>query len=117
MNNLKVVKIDSDSLEFDNGIRLYSYHDSDCCESHYLDLSNILLEDFEGLEFDLTNDNFFERIEDYGIALKPIKGFPVKIPGYGYNNGYYSSQLDLIITNGKGFEKIYDISECQDITD
>jgi hypothetical protein len=117
MKNLKVVAIDSDSLEFNNGVKLYSNHDQDCCESHYLSLSDLTLEDFEGLEFDLTNDDFFERIEDYGIALKPINGFPVRIPGYGSNNGYYSSNLDLILTNGADFKKTFDISECQVVSD
>ena len=117
MKALKVVKIDSDSLEFNNGVRLASHHDSDCCETHSLDLSDLTLEDFEGLEFDLTNDNFFERIEGYGIALKPISGFPVRIPGYGTNNGYYSYNLTLILSDEKGFKKVFDISECQDIND
>jgi hypothetical protein len=114
MKNLKVVGIDSDSLEFDNGVTLCSNHDQDCCESHYLSLSDLTLSDFEGLEFDITNDDFFERIEGYGIALKPINGFPIRIPGYGDNNGYYSHDLDLILTNDKGFKKVYNISECQD---
>ena len=113
MKNLKVVKVDSDSLEFDNGVKLYSFHNQDCCESHYLDFEHITVEDFSGLEFDLTNDDFFERIEDYGIALKPVSGFSVKIPGYGSNNGYYSSDMQLIVTNDKDFRKEYDISECQ----
>ena len=115
MKNLKVVKIDSDSLEFDNGIVLYSDHQTECCESHYLSLSDLTLDDFEGLEFDLTNDDFFERIPDYGIALRPINGHPVRIPGYGDNNGYYSSNLDLILTNtdGRGVFKEYNITECQ----
>ena len=117
MKNLKVVKIDSDSIEFDNGVQLYSNHDQDCCERHYLSLDDLTLEDFSGLEFDLTNDDFFERIEDYGIALKPINGFPIRIPGYGSNNGYYSSNLDLIITDNEGFEKTFDISECQVVSD
>ena len=115
MKNLKVVKIYSESLEFDNGMILLSDHYQNCCESHYLSLSDLTLADFEGLEFDLTNDDFFERIKDYGIALKPINGFPIRIPGYGLNNGYYSSNLALIITDNKGFEKTFDISECQDI--
>ena len=113
MKNLKVVKVDSDSVEFENGVKLYSNHDQDCCESQYLDFSDLKIEDFKDLEFDLTNDDFFERIEDYGIALKPINGFPVRIPGYGSNNGYYSSNIDLIVTNDKDFTKTYDISECQ----
>lgn len=113
MEKLKVVKIDSDSLEFENGIVLSSDHYQDCCESHYLSLSDLTLADFEGLEFDLTNYNFFERIENYGIALKPIKGFPVRIPGYGSNNGYYSSNLSLTLSNGRDFIRNFDISDCQ----
>ena len=114
MKNLKVVRVDSDSIEFDNGVNLYSDHDQSCCESHYLSMSDLTLADFEGLEFDLTKEDFFERIEGYGIALKPINGFPVRIPGYGNNNGYYSSNIDLVITDNKGFRKVFDISECQD---
>lgn len=112
----KVIKI-NDGLEFDDDLKLYSNHEQDCCENHWLDFEHIKLEDFEGLEFDLTTDNFFERIANYGIALIPIKGFPVRIPGYGSNNGYYSSNIDLVLTNGKDFNKKYDISECQVITD
>jgi len=111
---VKVVKVDSDSLTFDNGVTLYSNHEQDCCESHWLCFNDLSLEDFEGLEFDLSNDNFFERINGYGIAIKPIFGHPVRVPGYGSNNGYYSSNLELIVSDGKGFEKTFDISECQD---
>jgi hypothetical protein len=119
VENLKVVKINSDLLEFDNGMFLYSDHDQDCCESHYLSLSDLTLDDFKGLEFDLSNDDFFERIEDYGIALKPKNGHSVRIPGYGSNNGYYSSNLALIITNtdGQSVFKKYDITECQEWDD
>ena len=114
MKNLKVVKIDSDTIEFENGVKLFSNHDSDCCESHYLSMSDLTIADFEGLEFDLTKDDFFERIEGYGIALKPLNGHPVRIPGYADNNGYYSSNLTLCLSDYKGFSKEFDITECQD---
>ena len=112
----KVTKVTSDYIEFDNKVQLFSDHRQDCCESHYLDFSNLSLSDFEGLEFNLNNDEFFKRIEDFGIELRPINGFPVRIPGYGYNNGYYSSNLSLIL-KGKNFEKRFDIEECQVIKD
>lgn len=117
MKNLKVVKIDSESIEFENGIRLFSNHDQDCCENHYLSMSDLSLEDFKEMEFDLSGDNFFKRIDGYGIELIPLKGWSIKIPGYGYNNGYYSSMMDLIITNNNDFTRTYNISECQEITD
>lgn len=117
MHNLKVVKIGSSSLEFNNGMILRSDHTQDCCEQHFLSLSDLTLDDFEGLEFDLSNDDFFQRIEGYGIALKPINGHPVRIPSYIYNNGDYSSDLSLVISNtdGEGIFKQYDITECQDL--
>lgn len=116
MTNLKVVEIGAESLTFDNGMVLSSFHHFDCCESHYLSLGDLRLDDFEGLEFDLSNDDFFERIENYGIALKPKNGHPVRVPGYGSNNGYYSSNLSLMLeaANGEIIQR-YDITECQDI--
>lgn len=117
MNNLTVTKIDSDSITFSNGVVLLSNHRQDCCENHYLSLSDLTIDDFKGLEFDLTTDDFFERIPDYGIALKPINGHPVRIPGYGYNNGYYSSQLDLVLLKDHSIIHQYDITECQTISD
>ena len=117
MEKVKVVKFDSDSITFENGITLYSDHEQSCCETHYLSLSDLTMGDFEGLEFDLSTEDFFERIEGFGIALKPINGHPIRIPGYGSNNGFYSSNLALILTNGKTFEKVFDITECQSIDD
>lgn len=113
---VKVVKVLSEGIEFDNGLKLYSYHQESCCESHYLWFNDISLDDFDGLEFDLSNENFFERIIGYGIALKPIFGHPVRVPGYGENSGEYDSKLELIISDDKEFKMIFDISECQDIS-
>ncbi len=117
MNKLKVVNVNSDSIEFENEVFLQSDHQQDCCEAHYLDFSDLSLIDFEDLEFDLSNDNFFKKIEDYGIELIPIQGHSVKIPGYGSNNGYYSTNLVLTITNNKDFTKEFDITECQVISE
>lgn len=108
----KVIKIDSESIEFENGAQLYSYHDQDCCESHYLCFGDLEMSEFDGLEFDLSNDSFFKRIDGYGIELRPINGHSVKIAGYASNNGYYSSNLKLILIYGR-IRKEYDITECQ----
>lgn len=117
--NCKVVSMDDESITFDNGLVLSSYHEQDCCEDHYLDFSTSSLSDFDGLLFDLTSEDFFERVEDYGIRLIPKlgTGHPIAIPGYGNNNGFYSSNLELILTNNNGFKQVYDITECQDYTE
>jgi len=114
MKNSKIVKIGYGFLEFDNGIQLYSFHNQDGCENHYLMFGNLNIKDLEELEFDFSNDNFFERIEGYGITLKATNGTSIKIPGYGINNGDWSSNLYLIASDHKHFGKIYDISMCQD---
>jgi hypothetical protein len=115
MNKSKVVNVGDYGITFDNGMNLSSNHDSDCCESHELYFKDLSLEDFKGLEFDLSNDNFFKRVEGYGIELLPLVGWPVRVAGHGYNNGYYSNNLDLVLSNGKDFNKVYNITECQDI--
>ena len=114
----KVIKVNEDEIFFDNGFILTSEHEQDCCESYYLSFHDITIKDFEGLEFDLTEDNFFERIPDYGIALLPLNGFPVRIPGYGRNNGYYSSNMDLVLYSAdRKYTRTFNIIECQVITD
>jgi hypothetical protein len=111
-----VTKINDEGIDFDNGSNLSSYHDAECCEHHWLSFEHLTLDDFEGLEFDLSNDGFFERIPGYGIALLPLNGHPVRIPGYGSNNGYYSDNLDLVLKN-EGKRVFYNISNCQIISD
>lgn len=102
-------------LLFDNGAELSSAHDQDCCEDHYLHFGDLTIEDFDELEFDLSGDNWFRRIEGYGIELVPIHGHTVKIPGYGTNNGYYSSNLDLVLEVDGAPARVYKIDECQDV--
>lgn len=116
MKKLKVIKVEDESIEFDNGVTLFSSHESDCCESHYLSFNDIPLSDFDGLKFDLSKDDFFKKVEGYGIELIPVKGHPVRVPGYGSNNGYYSTNLTLCI-QGEGVDKSFDITECQEIND
>lgn len=112
----KVVSVYSEEIVFDTGHRLHSDHQSDCCEHHWLSMNDLTILDFEGLHFDLSRDDFFERVEDYGIRMISTDGRVVPIPGYGRNNGYYGTDLTLVVddADGKTIHSI-DISECQDI--
>lgn len=117
----KVVKIErqrhyrdaSELIWFDTGVVLGDYHSQDCCEQHYLDINDLELSDFEGLEFDLSGDRFFEQVTGYGIRLVPVIGHSISIPGYSSNNGYYSNSLTLILKFPRGREVRYDITHCQ----
>jgi len=111
----RVIYVDANVLRFDDGSEISSAHDQECCESHYLDFSEQSLGDFEGMEFDLTSPSFFEKVEDYGIRLLPLNGHPVSVPGYGYNNGYYSADLTLVLER-LGTVTNFDITECQSVS-
>jgi len=112
MENVRVVKVEQYRIEFSDGSELSTYHENDCCESHYLSFDDLNLKDFDGLEFSLEDDKFFTKIDGYGIGLRPIKGWDVKVPGYGWNNGYYSTDLTLVLEKDNMTKK-FDITECQ----
>lgn len=110
---VKVIEVNSEGIIFENNIKIYSDHDQDCCEHHWLDFTHLSVSDFDDNLFDLSDDSFFRRIPEYGIELIPVSGFSVKIPGYGSNNGYYSDNLTLVVS-GDDFNREYDITECQE---
>ena len=113
MTTITVTKVDKSGIIFSNGQILSSEHQQDCCESHELSFENLSFKDFEGMTFDLNGD-FFEKVPDFGIRLKPVSGgHPVSIPGYGYNNGYYGTNIELVISGGGLPERRFDVSECQ----
>ena len=114
--SLKVVSVNSDGIEFDGGIVLSSHHDQDCCENHELTFDDLTMADFDGLLFNLEGDDFFRKIEDFGIELIPLSGHSVRIPGHGSNNGYYGTNLALTL-RGRGMSRDFDITECQVIRD
>jgi hypothetical protein len=109
----KIIKINQYGIEFTNNLELCSSHEQACCEEHYLDFSGIDIKDVRNLEFDLNSDDFFEKVEGYGIRLLPKNGLPLSIPGYSNNNGYYSDDLLLILIYGDNVLKKFDITNCQ----
>jgi hypothetical protein len=118
LNVSKVVQVTHNAISFDDGHELYSKHDTACCEEHYLCFHHLSLKDFDGLEFDLKG-NFFERVVGFGIRLIPINGFPVSIPAYASNSGYYSDELLLVLANVAGDVKhkvVFDITDCNSAT-
>lgn len=118
MKKLQVVKVTSEFIKFNDGTKLSSFHESECCEHHYLCFGDLTIKDFEDLSFNLSSKKFFRKIGDYGIELVPVKGHTIKIPGYGYNNGYYSDELILILEDkNDNIIKRYDITECQVVTE
>ena len=111
-NYVTVQGIDSDKLVFSDGSYLQSQHEQDCCESHYLEWPREAI----GIVVD-TEGEVFERVDGYGIRLLQRDGLPVPVPGYGYNNGYYSNDLRLVLVSQGKTLREWDVSECQRVED
>lgn len=110
---MKIKEINRDGIVFDDGTELWCYHKQYCCEAHYIDFESIkdIIED--DLEFD--SNKLYEKVDGFGIRLLPTNNFPVPVPGYGVNNGYYSSNITLITILPNGKVIIDDASKCQKI--
>ena len=61
---MKVINVKFHTIYFEDGTEITSNHEQDCCESHYLSFGDLTLEDFDGLEFDITDDKFFEQVSE-----------------------------------------------------
>lgn len=112
---MKIVKVEEERIIFDNGSVLESYHEQDCCENHYVDFTSINDQGFE-------NENFPEQLRDiisteadplevdewgeFNISsffnIKDKQGNKYTLTIYNSNNGYYSTDVSLILTHKNG---------------
>ena len=112
---MKIVKVEEQRIIFDNGSVLESYHEQDCCEDHYVDFTSINDQGFE-------NENFPEQLRDiiateadplevneWGefnidsfFDIKDKQGNKYTLTIYNSNNGYYSTDVNLILTHKNG---------------
>lgn len=101
---MKIKKITSGAIIFNNGWQLRHYHRQDCCERVWADFKyalqyNLLGYDKNKTIFDIEWDTFsldknIELVQDYGFLIKYSAG-GIFIPCYNENNGYYSDELEL----------------------
>lgn len=116
---MKIKEIKEDGIIFDNGYELEYYHEQDCCEHVYADfdiLSNYNLSTKTGktinikeIDFKEELEELIEGIQEQGFNMVSKIGEKFFIPCYNEQNGYYSSELELILRKGKTKE-IIDIS-------
>lgn len=123
---MKIVEIvEEDKIVFDNGNTLEQYHSQDCCEHVYADfnvLDNYNLSTVTGKTIDIRDIDFEERIENLiqpvqsaGFNMVSKIGEKFFVPCYNEQNGYYSSDLELILRRQVAFgnvEEKIDISDC-----
>lgn len=117
---MKIKQIDEDEIIFDNNYKLKYYHKQDCCENVYADFEmlknynvsvktgkNIKIKEIEFVE---TLELLIDGVPGAGFNIISIIGEKFFIPCYNEQNGYYSSNLELILDKGKT-QEIMDISE------
>jgi hypothetical protein len=96
-----------------NNIIIKDYHRQDCCEHVYADFS--ALEDTTFFD-ELKGKNLTAKEVADNIELVEGMGFRIFgyfVPCYDVQNGYYSGNLTLIITEENGKNKIeIDLTNC-----
>ena len=102
------------SFENRNDITISSEHDQDCCEHVYADFT--VVENYHGrLINKKVNEIIIKRVEDMGFLICLRHSYDewekIFVPCYDYQNGYYSSNLKIIINND-GSRTEVDISNC-----
>ena len=100
---MRLIKINENSLEFDNGTIIEDQHNQDCCEHVYADWRQ--LEDTDILSKEIGKIKI-EGVKDSGFRLNGYF-----IPCYNSQNGYYGDDLALIITHPDGKKENIDISD------
>ena len=107
-------------MEYDKVIGMFSSdHYQDCCEFHYLDFDSTS-QDFETAKEFLSKVDKIDvsKVDGAGINIRMYdidKEYCIHVPWRGYNNGYYGSNIDLIVKLPNWEVRTYDVSECQEI--
>jgi len=100
-------------LEDEKEIKISAYHSQDCCENVYAEFNVIKYqkEDIIGKEY---KELVIKSVDELGFILCFYRDWEesekVFIPCYNEQNGYYSSELELII-NYDGVKTKIDITE------
>lgn len=111
---MKIKKIEYGMIEFDNGNILADHHQQDCCEHVYADFENLQVltkigsnsMSSEDLEFDENLFANIELMEGVGFKIKDKNGIELFVSCYDIQNGYYSSDLELVYTKNVNGIKI-----------
>lgn len=95
---MKIKRWNDETIEFSDGSSIAYDHEQDCCEYNYADFS-VLEIMYDGEEFDEYRIEFVEYgfnlvLFDEGTTWPKLR---IYIPFYSSQNGYYSTDCDLIV--------------------
>lgn len=96
----KIIKLEENLIEFDDGTMITADHCQDCCENNYADCEQ--LDDIaRNTDFDTAN-LVFEEVEGSGFRFGNAPAKMFFVPCYSDQNGYYSDDV-YIYLNGKPY--------------
>lgn len=117
---MKIKEINGEKIMFDNGYELEYYHEQDCCENVYADFEILKTYNLstktgkiikiEEIDFEEELEKLIEGKVEIGFNMISKIGEKFFVPCYNEQNGYYSSELELILHKSTTKE-ILDISE------
>ena len=89
---MRISMVTDNCIMFDNGNWISDVHYQDCCEHNYADYS-VLNENVVNYDYDFDENLEFEECEE-GFKFGS-DGHWIFIPCYSYQNGYYSTDIEI----------------------
>lgn len=106
------VKAVEGELILTDGTVISDFHEQDCCENVFADWDS--LEDLKTFFEEGFTSLIISKVPGFGFNILVGDGFCEDlryfVPCYNYQNGYYSSKLELTIKGGTG-TVYFDISD------
>ena len=95
---MKILEVTDLRITFDNGSEITFDHVPDCCEYNYAAFKQI---EERALEIEFDEKLIFEAVEGCGFRFGSEGTEMFFIPCYSDQNGYYSSDIDILYNNKK----------------
>ena len=95
---MKILEVTDLRITFDNGSEITFDHVPDCCEYNYAAFKQI---EERALEIEFDEKLIFEAVEGCGFRFGSERTEMFFIPCYSDQNGYYSSDIDILYNNKK----------------
>lgn len=100
---MKIKEVTYEHILFDNGNEITFDHEQDCCECNYADFS-VLTKNDVNYDYDFDEELIFTFTDGLGFLFASRDEYDnlhgVFIPCYSDQNGYYSTEIDILY-NGK----------------
>ncbi|MBR6789657.1 MAG: hypothetical protein IKM31_02175 [Oscillospiraceae bacterium] len=95
---MTITEVTNEYITFSNGKRITFDHCPDCCENNFADFEQI--DDIGRNAVYYENELVFEAIESSGFRFGNRGGLLTFIPCYSCQNGYYTTELDVLYDDG-----------------